>query len=134
MGETYTRDRGDFFTDHCRQRMNQRGISRPVIEDVLQYGRELFWRGSVTYIVGSREVAFYAERGVDLRHCLNVHVVCSSHCGTVITTYVSQRIRRPRGQRYDHRRASAAAYGLPISHARVLGELEPAAQKKPTLS
>lgn len=75
------------LTTHAQVRMSHRGLSRWDLEAVIDYGRESWQRGSLTYVVGRREVRAARAHGVDLRHVEGVHVVCSTGSMVVVTAY-----------------------------------------------
>jgi hypothetical protein len=74
-------------TDHAQTRMSHRGLTRWDLEAVVDYGREVWQRGSVTFVVGRREVVAARACGVDLRHVEGVHVVCAKRSMVVLTAY-----------------------------------------------
>ncbi len=75
------------LTVHARTRMHSRSFSRWDVEAVVDYGREVWQRGSLTYVVGRREVAAARRDGIDLRHVEGIHVVCSCESLAVLTAY-----------------------------------------------
>lgn len=87
-------------TQHAALRMQQRGISKDSLNQVLEYGRRIHSKGMLFRVVGRKEVALYAARGVDLKHAEGVHALVGSD-GAVVTVYRSKdlhAIRAPNGR------------------------------------
>jgi hypothetical protein len=87
-------------TQHAALRMQQRGIAAEALNKVLSYGRRIHAKGMLFRVVGHKEVARYAARGVDLKHVEGVHALVSSD-GAVVTVYRSNdlhAIRAPKGR------------------------------------
>lgn len=78
------------FTHHALTRMNARALHRDVVADVLRFGWRHHARHALTYVVGRRAIRDAARRGIDLRRCDGVHVVCSPE-GAVLTVYRNRR-------------------------------------------
>ena len=76
-------------------RSQQRCISRPTIDLVTTYGREIHTRGATFMVVGRKEVDKYKALGIDLSKAQGVHVLLSTG-GQVITTYRNQDLRKIR--------------------------------------
>ena len=83
------------LTTHARQRMNQRGISSQVVELVINYGRTIYSRGATYKVMGRKEVAYFAARGIDLRLADGLQVLLG-HDGAVITAYRNHDLRKIR--------------------------------------
>lgn len=87
------------LTTHAIRRMHARSLSRCVVQDVIEYGRHRFVRGALVFVVGEREVKKLASRGIDLRPCEGVHVICSLD-GRVMTVYRNRDLRGLRAARW----------------------------------
>ena len=74
------------YTDHALLRMAQRGVSYAQVERVLQYGRKIYHRGALIFLVGKREIRRLAGFVDDIHELEGLHVVVNSEC-VVITTY-----------------------------------------------
>lgn len=83
------------LTHHASLRSQQRCISRPIIDLVTTYGREIHTRGATFMVVGRKEVDKYKSLGIDLSKAQGVHVLLSTE-GQVITTYRNQDLRKIR--------------------------------------
>lgn len=83
------------LTHHAIDRSRARHIPPTTIDAVLSYGRLKHDRGAEIYTVGWRDVAWWAERGIDLTPYEGVEVVCGNS-GWVITVY-RKRKRRTTG-------------------------------------
>ena len=77
------------LTDHAAIRMQQRGISRSALQTVLDFGRRIHAKGLTFYVVGRKEVALYADRGVNLSNFEGLQVLVAAD-GVVVTTYRSR--------------------------------------------
>ena len=77
------------LTDHAAIRMQQRGISRSALQTVLDFGRRIHAQGLTFYVVGRKEVALYADRGVNLTNFEGLQVLVAAD-GAVVTTYRSR--------------------------------------------
>ncbi len=88
------------LTHHAQQRMDMRGFSSSDVNQVLLYGRRVHVRGAVIYAVGRKEIAQYAELGIDLSDLDGLQVVCSND-GAIITVYRNRDFRglRPKRRR-----------------------------------
>jgi len=81
------------LTLHATQRCQTRGIPKTAVEAAIDYGRHFYARGADHYIIGWREVRYWAEFGIDLSRFRGVQVVCASG-GEVLTTYRKRRSGR----------------------------------------
>lgn len=79
------------LTDHAAIRMQQRGISRAALQTVLDFGRRIHAKGLTFYVVGRKEVAVYADRGVNLASFEGMQVLVATN-GVVVTTYRSRNL------------------------------------------
>ena len=77
------------LTDHAAIRMQQRGISRAALQTVLTFGRRIRAKGLTFYVVGRKEVALYADHGVNLAKFEGMQVLVATD-GVVVTTYRSR--------------------------------------------
>ena len=77
------------LTNHAAIRMQQRGISRAALQAVLDFGRRIHAKGLTFYVVGRKEVALYADRGVNLTNFEGLQVLVAAD-GAVVTTYRSR--------------------------------------------
>ncbi len=73
-------------TRHAAARMQQRGIRKGVLEQVLTYGRRIHAKGMTFHAVGRKEVSLYASRGLDLSLAAGVQALVSKD-GAVVTVY-----------------------------------------------
>ena len=73
-------------TQHAALRMQQRGIPSRVLNDVLAYGRRIHAKGMTYLVVGRKEVALYASRGLDLTPADGVQALVGKD-GAVVTVY-----------------------------------------------
>ncbi len=89
------------FTLHATLRMQQRGIPGHLVEEVLTYGRIIHSRGVTFRVVGKKEVARFAQKGIDLSHAEGIHVLMESD-GSVITTYRNHDLRKIRPYKRKH--------------------------------
>lgn len=89
------------LTDHAQMRMGQRGISESVVAMVLRHGRTVHARGATYRVVGHKEVARGAERGIDLADADGVHVLLAPD-GSVITAYRNHELRKIRPMKRRH--------------------------------
>ncbi|OQW85879.1 MAG: hypothetical protein BWK72_20025 [Rhodoferax ferrireducens] len=77
------------LTNHAATRMQQRGISSTAMQAVLDFGRRIHAKGLSFYVLGHKEVALYADRGVDLSNFEGLQVLVAAD-GAVVTTYRSR--------------------------------------------
>lgn len=73
---------------HALLRMQQRGIRPELVEQVLRYGRAIHARGLLFRVIGRKEVAFFAARGINLRAAEGG--ACTGAAGWLGTDYLSQ--------------------------------------------
>ena len=105
----------DLLSNHAKRRLNQRGIRKHLVDLVLEYGRAIYTRGACIMVIGRKEVQSALKRGLDLRACEGIQVVCCPAEGLVYTVYrnrgfsglkqgrVRHRIRRPQFDPTQHR-------------------------------
>lgn len=94
-----TMQRGVVYSIHALRRMQQRALSRVVVEQAMLYGRETLGSDTVMYVVGRAEVAAWRREGVRIDHLEGVHVVCAPS-GAVITAYRNRALRGWRALRH----------------------------------
>ena len=87
------------LTNHAAIRMQQRGISRSALQTVLDFGRRIYAKGLTFYVVGHKEVALYADRGVNLSNFEGLQVLVAAD-GVVVTTYRSRDLHAIKAQAY----------------------------------
>ena len=80
------------LTRHAWERMGRRGISPDVIQKVLSFGREVYDRGAIKYVVGKKEISYYACEGINLSKLNGMQVVCSQN-GDILTVYRNRDFR-----------------------------------------
>jgi hypothetical protein len=94
------------LTHHARHRCRTRGIPESAVDAAIDFGRHFYSRGADHYIIGWREVRFWADYSVDLEPYRGVHVICASG-GQVLTTYRKRRPNRLGGKRSRLQRHAA---------------------------
>jgi len=94
------------LTLHAKDRARSRMIPESAVDAALSYGSHSYARGADQYIIGWRDVEFWAKRGVDLERFRGVKVICRSD-GRVLTTYRKRRPGRVGRQRSAARRRCA---------------------------
>ncbi len=82
-----------YKTTHALTRMAQRGFNDQQIALVLKYGRVIYAKGVVFYVVGRKEVAFFAKKGIDLRDVEAIQLLTKSN-GVLITVYRSHDLKK----------------------------------------
>ena len=88
------------LTNHAAIRMQQRGISKAALQAVLDFGRRIHAKGLTFYVVGRKEVALYADRGVNLANFEGLQVLVTAD-GAVVTTYRSRDLHAIKVQARD---------------------------------
>ena len=86
---------GTRFTKHAVDRCRNRAISEEAVEAAQMFGLHRAKSGADVYTIGWRQIAFYAQFGIDLSRWDGVEVVCA-HNGLVLTVY---RNRNPHAMR-----------------------------------
>ena len=94
------------LTLHARHCCQTRGIPENAVDAAIDFGHHFYARGADHYIIGWREVRFWAQQGVDLEPFHGVEVVCASG-GQVLTTYRKRRPGRIGRQRARQGRRAA---------------------------
>ena len=90
-------------TKHARMRIGARGFQVEAIDSVMTYGRIMRVRDAEIHVIGRKEVARYADWGVDLKDYEGIHVVCSTG-GVIVTAYRNHSMRGLRPRRRSHAR------------------------------
>ncbi|SIQ71830.1 protein of unknown function [Janthinobacterium sp. TND4EL3] len=88
-----------FLSTHAKLRMQQRGIDRNHIEQVLRYGRTVRAHGAaIFHVVGRKEIQRYGLIDPLLSAAEGVHLLLSAE-GVVITAYRTHELRKLRLQK-----------------------------------
>ncbi len=66
---------GIYITKHAEVRMNKRGITRQMIELVLMFGRKIYARGDVLYVMQERVVQRLHDKEEDLDQIEGIQVL-----------------------------------------------------------
>lgn len=69
------------ITQHAQHRMTARGISEYALKTVLAFGRKLYLKGAVYYVLGRKEIEKYGEKEPILQQLEGVQVVTSAEEG-----------------------------------------------------
>ncbi len=93
---------GIYITKHAEVRMNKRGITRQMIELVLMFGRKIYARGVVFYVIGKREIQRFHDKEAALKNMEGIQVLTSVD-GVIITTYRNKNLRAIRPENHKHR-------------------------------
>lgn len=91
------------ISNHAEFRMNQRGICQESIELVLEFGRQIYARRAIFYVIGRKEIAKHADIEPKLKLLEGLQVVSASD-GTVLTAYKNKNLRgiRPVSRQQSH--------------------------------
>ncbi len=65
------------ITQHAYHRMTARGISEYALKTVLAFGRKIYHKGAVYYVLGRKEVEKYGDQEPILKKLEGVQVVTS---------------------------------------------------------
>ena len=90
------------ITKHAEVRMNKRGITRQMLELVLMFGRKIYARGVVFYVIGKKEIQRFHKKEAGLKNMEGIQVLTSVD-GVVITTYLNRDLRAIRPESHKHR-------------------------------
>ena len=102
------------LTSHAEERMAARGLRAEAVAAALAYGRIVYNRGADIYAIGRREIARYAEQGIDISAYDGVQVVTSD--GAILTAYRNRSFKGLR-DRYSHRPETIAVSSGEISES-----------------
>lgn len=83
------------LTEHAIQRMSQRGIKANDIELVMDYGKEIYAKGVIYYVLGKKEVKRYSKQVPRLKQLEGIRVITSTHNCDIITVYRNCESRIP---------------------------------------
>lgn len=75
------------LTHHAVSRMSQRGIGIHDIGLVLDYGREVFSKGVIYYVLSQKEIERHKKTEPKLKELRGISVLVSTHDYRVITVY-----------------------------------------------
>lgn len=81
------------LTNHAKLRMQQRGISMTSLERVIAYGRRIRVKGLNYLVLGRKEVADLARKGLNFSQECGLQALVSLD-GAVVTVYRSQTLPR----------------------------------------
>jgi hypothetical protein len=96
------------LTEHAKERMAMRGLRADAIDAALTYGRVVYVRGADIYAVGRKEIARYAEEGIDLAAYDGVQVVVTAE-RIILTVYRNRSFNGLRDRHGCRRRPLALA-------------------------
>lgn len=92
-----------FLSTHAQVRMQQRGISREQLEQVLRFGRIVRAHGGVSFhVLGRKETQRYGLIDAGLRAAEGVHLLLSPN-GVVITVYRTRELCKLRYKKQQMR-------------------------------
>ena len=94
------------LTKHAEERMATRGLRVNAINAALAFGRVVYVRGADIYAIGRKEIARYAEEGIDLSAYDGVQVVVTAD-GAILTVYRNRSFNGLRDRRTYRRRPLA---------------------------
>lgn len=106
--ETHHNEGRFTLTKHAEERMAMRGLRADAIDAALAYGRVVHVRGADICAIGRKEIARYAEDGIDLAAYDGVQVVVTSG-GYILTVYRNRSFNGLRNRRSFRRRRLALA-------------------------
>lgn len=104
--QTYRIEGRFTLTNHAKERMAMRGLRADAIHAALAYGRVVYVRGTDIYAIGRKEIARYAEEGIDLSAYDGVQVVVTTN-GAILTVYRNRSFNGLRDRRTYRRRPLA---------------------------
>lgn len=91
------------LSTHAKVRMQQRGISREQLEQVLRFGRVVRAHGGVSFhVLGRKETQRYGLIDAHLPTAEGVHLLISPE-GVVITVYRTHELRKLRFKKQQKR-------------------------------
>ncbi len=83
------------LTKHAEKQMKRRGISSEAVQKVLDFGREVYARGAIIYVLGRKEIEHFKNIGINLIGLNGLQVVCADDL-SVITVYRNRDLRKLR--------------------------------------
>lgn len=88
------------ITQHAQHRMMERGITEYGLKTVLAFGRKLYLRGAVYYVVGRKEVKKYGGREPLLKKLEGLQVVTSAEEGVyrILTVFKNHDFKKLRNR------------------------------------
>lgn len=92
------------LTKHARKRMSQRGVKEDAIKLALQFGRKIYSRRALFYVIGQKEITKHGEQYPELKILEGLQVVVDVESQKVLTVYRSHDLRqiRPKKRRHCH--------------------------------
>lgn len=91
------------ISNHAEFRMNQRGICQESIDLVLSFGRQIYARRAIFYVIGKKEITKHSNIEPKLKLLEGLQVV-SANDGTILTAYKNKKFRgiRPVSRQQSH--------------------------------
>ena len=91
------------FTNHAKERMFARGFEANTIDIVLAFGRKIYSRGALFYVIGKKEIQRFQDKEPLIKHMEGIQVVASTSDDAIITVYRSKDLRSIRPTCHKHR-------------------------------
>lgn len=93
--EIYNQTGGFFLklSKHARNKMSRRGISKAAILAALDYGRIIYTRKAMFFILGRKQIKKCLKAGINLSRFNGIQVLCAED-GTIITMYKNKSFKK----------------------------------------
>ncbi len=90
------------ITQHASQRMSARGINEYALKTVLAFGRKIYVKGAVYYVLGRKEIQKYGTQEPILKNMEGIQVVTSAEEGIyrVLTVFKNRDFSDLRKSKY----------------------------------
>lgn len=90
------------LTEHARKRMEQRGVKEDALKLTLQFGRKIYSRRALFYVIGHKEIKKHGEQYPRLKALEGLQVVVDVESQKVLTVYRSHDLRQIRPKKRKH--------------------------------
>ncbi len=90
------------LTEHARKRMGQRGVKENAIKLALQFGRKIYSRRALFYVIGQKEITKHGEQYPALKVLEGLQVVVDVENKKILTVYRSHDLRQIRPKKRKH--------------------------------
>lgn len=90
------------LTKHARKRMGQRGVKEGAVKLALQFGRKIYSRRALFFVIGHKEINKHCEQYPELKDLEGLQVVVDVESNQILTVYRSHDLRQIRPKKRKH--------------------------------
>jgi hypothetical protein len=90
------------LTEHARKSIEQRGFKEDALKLAFQFGRKIYSRRALFYVIGHKEINKHSEQYPALKALEGLQAVVDVESQKVLTVYCSHDLRQIRPKKRKH--------------------------------